>query len=140
MQYYILDSDHLSLHQRGFEPLKQKLLSLQPDKLGISIVSVEELLRGRLAQIRRAGAAEKRVQAYFWMHKTIDYICAFHIIAYDANAEKWYRALRDQKIRIGTNDLKIAAIALSHNAVLATRNKKDFSKIPDLEIEDWSTF
>jgi predicted nucleic acid-binding protein len=52
MQYYILDSDHLSLHQRGFEPLKQKLLSLHPDKLGISIVSVEELSFSKIPDLK----------------------------------------------------------------------------------------
>ena len=35
-------------------------------------------------------------------------------------------------------DLKIASIALANNATLLTRNLSDFSKIPNLRIEDWS--
>ncbi|MBU7582734.1 MAG: hypothetical protein KAF91_07460 [Nostoc sp. TH1S01] len=43
-----------------------------------------------------------------------------------------------QKINIGTQDLRIAAIALANNAIVVTRNHKDFSKIPDLSLEDWT--
>jgi tRNA(fMet)-specific endonuclease VapC len=35
-------------------------------------------------------------------------------------------------------DLKIAAIALAHNATVLTRNVKDFKLVPGLRIEDWT--
>jgi tRNA(fMet)-specific endonuclease VapC len=35
-------------------------------------------------------------------------------------------------------DLKIAAIALAHNATVLTRNLKDFSRVPDLRGEGWT--
>lgn len=54
------------------------------------------------------------------------------------NAATEYEKLRHSRIRIGTMDLKIAAIALAHDAILLTRNLSDFSKIPDLSIEDWT--
>ena len=40
---------------------------------------------------------------------------------------------------VGPYDLLIGATALSLNAVLITHNKKEFSRIPDLVIEDWET-
>jgi tRNA(fMet)-specific endonuclease VapC len=43
-----------------------------------------------------------------------------------------------KKIKIGTQDLKIAAIARSLDATLVTRNRRDFKRIPSLKIEDWS--
>ena len=44
--------------------------------------------------------------------------------------------LRKAYPRGGTMDLKIAAIALAPDAVLLTRNRADFKKIPDLRFKD----
>ncbi len=54
MTLYILNSDHLSLYQRGHEPLSQRLITIPSDQIAITVISVEELIRGRLAQIRKA--------------------------------------------------------------------------------------
>lgn len=40
-------------------------------------------------------------------------------------------------MRIGTMDLKIAAICLAHDATLLTRNLVDFEKVPGLRVENW---
>lgn len=60
------------------------------------------------------------------------------ILPFTASANAQYEALRRQKIRIGTQDLRIAAIVLSVNGVLVTRNWKDFQQVPGLMLEDWS--
>jgi len=41
-------------------------------------------------------------------------------------------------LRVGAMDLKIAAIALAHPATGLTRNQKDFSRVPDLRVADWT--
>ena len=46
--------------------------------------------------------------------------------------------LLHQKIRIGTQDMRIASIALANNATLLTRNRRDFEKVPGLLFADWT--
>jgi tRNA(fMet)-specific endonuclease VapC len=138
MTLYVLDSDHLSLHQRGHEPLRKRLLTISPEQIAITIISAEELLRGRLAQIRRADKPERRLEAYQWLSKTTDFLCGFTVLKFDEQAESQFQTFRASKIKIGTQDLKIAAIALGRDATLVTRNRSDFAQIPSLRIEDWS--
>ena len=49
-----------------------------------------------------------------------------------------FDALRQQKLNIRSNDLRIAAVALENNATVVTRNFQDFKQVPGLIIEDWS--
>jgi tRNA(fMet)-specific endonuclease VapC len=44
---------------------------------------------------------------------------------------------RARRIRIGTQDLKIAAIALANDALLLSANLRDFEQVPILRVEDW---
>jgi tRNA(fMet)-specific endonuclease VapC len=45
--------------------------------------------------------------------------------------------LRKQRIRIGSQDLKIAAIALTRDALLLSANLRDFRHVPGLRVENW---
>jgi predicted nucleic acid-binding protein len=49
-----------------------------------------------------------------------------------------FQRLCVRRVRIGTMDLKIAAIALANDATLLSRNLPDFAKVPGLRVEDWS--
>lgn len=60
------------------------------------------------------------------------------ILPFDAKAIAIFDEIRSQKIRGGTMDLRIAAIAIANNLVLLTRNTGDFRKVPNLSIEDWT--
>lgn len=60
-------------------------------------------------------------------------------LPFDDTAASIFEQLRARKIRIGTNDLAIAAITLSVSGILVTRNTVDFQRVPNLPLEDWST-
>jgi tRNA(fMet)-specific endonuclease VapC len=68
------------------------------------------------------------------------------VLKYDSRSERlrqrsaddYFRQFRQQGIRIGTQDLRIASIALAHGVIIVTRNQKDFGQVPGLTIEDWS--
>jgi len=55
----------------------------------------------------------------------------------DAAAEQ-FEELRRLRPRIGAMDLKIAAIALSQDGLLLSANLKDFQRVPNLRVEDWT--
>lgn len=60
------------------------------------------------------------------------------VIPFDAAAAAAFEELVAQRVRVGTMDLRIAAIALSRGMVMVTRNSRDFRKVPGLQIEDWT--
>lgn len=47
--------------------------------------------------------------------------------------------LSQQGCRIGPNDTLIAAIALANDLTLVTHNTREFSRVPNLKIEDWQS-
>ncbi|ETW98217.1 MAG: hypothetical protein ETSY1_19700 [Candidatus Entotheonella factor] len=72
------------------------------------------------------------------MRAALDYFHTIQLLDYDDAAHECYIQLREQKIRIGTQDLRIAAIVLSVNGILVTRKRRDFSQVPNLIITDWT--
>jgi len=135
---FVLDTDHLSLYQRGTEPLLSKLLSRSPDELAITIITVEEQLRGRLAHVRKATTVLQLTERYRWLGETVSHLSQLSVFYFDSTAATVYEGLLSQKLRLGTQDLRIAAIVLSQGAVLLTRNSQDFSQVPGLQIDDWT--
>lgn len=104
----------------------------------MSIVTVEETLRGRLALLARRLASEARLRAYAKCHETIRFFCSIRVVPFDAPCEDRFQDLVSQRLRVGTQDLKIAATALAHGFVVVTRNRRDFERVEGLTLEDWS--
>ncbi|MCE7982780.1 MAG: hypothetical protein DYG89_16475 [Caldilinea sp. CFX5] len=76
--------------------------------------------------------------AFRQLFETIEFYRALQVLLYTPSASVVFDRLRQQRIRIGTQDLRIAAIALSHQATVVTRNVRDFGQVPGLMIVDWS--
>ncbi len=136
MLRYLFDSDHLTLFQHGHAPVGRRQRLEGPGAVGICVVTIEESLRGRLAQLARAGDGPKRIQCYAAMKETLLDFAKFTVVDYDQPAENQFQQLR--AVRIGTQDKKIAAIARANQLILGTCNRRDFSRVPGLVLEDWS--
>ena len=137
----LLDTDHMSLLQRGGAEgrrIRLRLRALPPDDVATTIVSYEEQMRGWLARLARAATPERQTFDYSELKKLLQSYCSFAVLDYDAGAAAEFQRLLASKLRVGTMDLKIAAVVLSNNALLLTRNLGDFGKIPNLRAEDWS--
>src|SRR5918992_1458740 len=135
---FVLDTDHVSLFQRNDPHVSARMLATPPLELATTIVTVEEQLRGRLDRVRRARSDEEVVRAYINLLATSLYFRTITVIGFDEQAQSIFKRLRDQGIRIGTHDIRIAATALSCRATLVTRNVRDFATIPSLNVEDRS--
>jgi tRNA(fMet)-specific endonuclease VapC len=59
------------------------------------------------------------------------------ILAYTSQAESLYQHWKQQGIHVSTHDMRIAAMCVAHNTKLITRNRRDFERIPGLEVEFW---
>jgi len=60
------------------------------------------------------------------------------VLSYDPNASTVFESLKSQRIRVATMDLRIAAIAISQDKTLLSRNLTDFRQVPGLRVEDWT--
>ena len=60
------------------------------------------------------------------------------VLDFDRQAATKFERLTRLKVRIGTMDLRIAAIAIAQGAVLLSKNLTDFRKVPGLRVEDWT--
>ncbi|MGK7928917.1 MAG: type II toxin-antitoxin system VapC family toxin [Spirulina sp.] len=140
MSQYILDTDCVTLFQHLHPEIAKHAKAVGHSNIFITTVTLQEQIQGRLTAINRANSRypDRLAIAHENLQATLIYYCNVNLLPFDDAAYSHYQNLRQQKIRIGTNDLRIAAIALTHQAILVTRNQKDFNKVPDLAIEDWT--
>lgn len=138
MSLYILDTDTLTLLEEGHLAVGQRFLQQRREDVAISVLSVEEQLSGWYTQVRKAKRPERLEWAYRRLTETVSFLAHLRILTYDQAAMQLYEQLRKRKIKIGRMDLRIAATVLEQNAILVTRNARDFARVPGLQIEDWS--
>ena len=80
------------------------------------------------------------VKGYEIMTRLINDFKILPLLPFDTNAAIIFNQLQSQRIQLAKMDTRIAAIALSHELILLTRNYQHFSKISGLLIEDWTTY
>ncbi len=137
----IFDTDILSDLLTGVPAVVARAATIPLSAQSISIVSVEEVVRGQLNALRTAAAGRGKVplpRVYDIFQRRFVQLAAYRILTYTPAADAEFTRLRAQKVRIGTQDLRIAAIALVVNATVVTRNARDFTQVPGLSLEIWN--
>lgn len=135
----VLDTDHLSeleVSSPAGLRLLRRLEQSREDAV-ITAVTCEEQLRGWLAEIHRQKRPRDQIPAYARLIRTIETLARWTVLPLDEESSAAFESLTKQRVRIGTNDLKIAAITLAHDSTLLTRNTGDFAKVPGLRFENW---
>jgi tRNA(fMet)-specific endonuclease VapC len=138
MSLYVLDTDIFTLYRHGHEAVMRHALTHTPEELAITAITVEEQLSGWYTLLRRAKTSADLTRIYDRLVETVMFLSSIHIVSFTQPAIARYEQLKSMRLRIGTMDLRIAAIALASSATLVTRNVQDFQRIPGLVIEDWT--
>lgn len=139
---FLFDTDHISILQRrsgsAFAVLATHLAIHPPADIAFSIASFHEQLIGGHSFLVRAKTMAETVRGYQMLEQIRRDFTIATVLPFDAAAAAIFDRLHAARIRVATMDLRIASIALANNLVLVTSNKRDFSKVPALTIEDWT--
>jgi tRNA(fMet)-specific endonuclease VapC len=139
---YLLDTDHISVIQQQSGPdyaaLASRIASHPRTDLALSIVSFHEQVLGCHTYINRAGTAAQVVRGYGMLSRLLSDYSAVSVLPFDTAAATAFDGLVARRVRIGTMDLRIGAIALANGLILVTRNITDFRQVPGLITDDWT--
>lgn len=130
---YMLDTNMcIYVLNKRSDKLRRKFKAIK--NICISSVSYGELCFG-IENGEAALREERHAQLELFTERLL-------VDAWDKEAARHYGLLRALLKRdgllIGSNDLLIAAHARSISAVLVTNNTREFKRVPDLTVEDWS--
>jgi tRNA(fMet)-specific endonuclease VapC len=138
---FILDTDHISLWLRGNSLVRAKAIR-SAQEVTITIISVQEIFNGWVGRLNNLPTQDNLIVEYENLWQAVDFIRSFPTLKFDAEADMRYvqllqanPLLRKKRLR---QDIRIAAIALSCDAIVITRNRRDFEQVPGLRVEDWT--
>jgi tRNA(fMet)-specific endonuclease VapC len=140
----ILDTDILSIIDVPDSPeylrLQARIAHTPPgEPILTTVINYEEQTRGWLDYAAQARNAVQLAEAYRRLRNHLLKYRNMEIAPFDVPAVELFQNLRSTYRRTGRNDLRIAAICLLHDALLVTRNLRDFAGIRGLRLEDWTT-
>jgi tRNA(fMet)-specific endonuclease VapC len=75
--------------------------------------------------------------AFRWFQSALNNLAAFVILPWTMEAERQFAEWKSAQPNLGTRDLRIAAIAKTHNATLISRNRRELQQLPGLDVEFW---
>jgi tRNA(fMet)-specific endonuclease VapC len=139
--FYVLDTDHVSMWLEDHPVVCQNIEEFRSD-LAITIVTVQELFNGWISRLNHPSEANRQVALYAKLSKVVVLLKEVDVLDFDEDADRAFRILLTQnsplrKTRI-QKDMRIASIAMANDAIVVTRNHRDFIQVPDLKILDWS--
>jgi tRNA(fMet)-specific endonuclease VapC len=130
---YLLDTNICVLLIRQKSPqVLTKLTSHSITDIGLSVLSVAELQYG----VQKSNRPNQNQQA---LDQFLLPLTSIPFDEQDAIAYGQIRAtLEAQGFPIGALDTLIAAQAVRHKLILVTNNVREFARVPNLAIEDWT--
>jgi len=128
---FVLDTNTLIYFFKGEGRVAANLLAHAPQEIGVPAVVLYELEVG----IARSTAPDKR------RRQLKDFMDVVRLLPFGPKEAKAAARIRVALERLGTPigpyDVLIAATAEAQQAVLVTRNRRKFERVPGLQVEDW---
>jgi tRNA(fMet)-specific endonuclease VapC len=111
-------------------PVRIRLLETSPDEVIVSTITLGELWYG----------AEKSSEPERRRTQLVAFLEPYQVLSFDRSAAERYGVLRHdlRHSPIGERDLLIAATAIVNEACVVTHNTREFSRVPGLEVQDWT--
>lgn len=113
------------------DPIQTRIATQDPSQLYLCDIVKAELLYGAFKSVR-VQANLKKLETLFDLVPSLPF---------DGDAAYHFGQIRAYLARqgtpIGPYDLQIAATARSRQLILVTHNVREFSRVPDLLLEDW---
>ncbi len=131
MKYLLGTNICIVLIRQKSAAVLQRLVSQKPGDVGISSITLAELVYG----------VEKSVQVEQNRAALQQFILPLEVADFDQLAASAYGKIRVELERAGqvidSMDMLIAAHALSLDAILVTNNVREFQRVDGLVLEDW---
>ena len=109
-----------------------EVFNRQAARMALSAIALAELLHG----------AEKSSRPLPNLAVVEDFCSRLEVLPYGPKAAQHYgrirAALETQGTPIGVNDLHIAAHARSDGLIVVTNHRREFDRVPALQVENWS--
>ena len=131
--HYMLDTNICSYVLRSRPAsVKERFNEAGPNALGLSTVVLAELLYGA-ARHPSGSVIRREIQ---------DFVTRLDVLPWDEAAAEHYgdlcAGLERHGRPLGAMDLMIAAHARSEGLVIVTNHRREFDRVPALQVEDWS--
>lgn len=132
---YLLDTDILSnlMKRSPSSALVARVAQVPPAQQFTSSITLGELVYEAHRLRERTATLIQKIE--------VALLPNLPVLSFDAAAARRYGELRAELERMGTPigdaDMRIAAIALSHDLKVVTGNERHFQRVPELEIENW---
>ena len=135
----LFDTDTLTHFSYGNVNVRRRAEAASDEYLAITIVTRNEVLHGRADSLLKAADEDELRKAAERFRKAEEMLSDFLVVDFGEDAIKHFGKLRKQKNlkKMGRADMLIACIALAHDALLVTRNTKDYKNVSGLRIENW---
>ncbi len=130
---YLLDTNICVYLLRRISPGVRERFEAHPiEDVGVSAITVVELQYG----VSKSRSPAENQEAL------TEFLVPLTVLPFDGSEASAFGAIRATLERqgqpLGPYDLLIAAQALTHGLTLVTNNTREFARVPDLAVDDWT--